>query len=418
VARYEIDEGLTLLRRALELEDDRSGQAALWHAIGRAHALKFDGEPFWAAMLRAIELSEDRAQSAQLYADLAQNTVGRAGMWRRLPDHELVQGWIDRALDLSEPGSKARATALIAASMWQRAGEGAKGYAMRAATEAALIAETIGDPDLRAAALTAGSFAAYSEGRHEDALAWSERSFGLIDDVTDPDLVADIHQTAALPAVARGRFREGRRLVGRFDEVNTRLTDHHRVHGVAVRTELEELAGEWESVLGLQERIEVLVERNLATPCIRNPRSLLVAALANVHAGNEPEARRLEERAAEIWMEGFGLALDAPRLRLALVRGDLALVEALLVESPRRIQTIFKQANSSARLDALTALGDRKRLEEDAPQFLRPNTYLEPFALRALGVVREDEALIRQALERFEAMGLAWHAAQTRSRLP
>jgi hypothetical protein len=32
-----------------------------------------------------------------------------------------------------------------------------------------------------------------------------------------------------------------------------------------------------------------------------------------------------------------------------------------------------------------------------------------------LGRVREDEALIRQALERFEAMGLDWHAQETRA---
>ena len=47
----------------------------------------------------------------------------------------------------------------------------------------------------------------------------------------------------------------------------------------------------------------------------------------------------------------------------------------------------------------------------------RGNTYLEPFALRALGIVCEDERLIAQALERFEAMQLEWHAAQTRAAL-
>ena len=40
--------------------------------------------------------------------------------------------------------------------------------------------------------------------------------------------------------------------------------------------------------------------------------------------------------------------------------------------------------------------------------------YLEPFAMRALGVVREDEALIKQAVDRFEAIGLPWHAEQSR----
>jgi hypothetical protein len=38
---------------------------------------------------------------------------------------------------------------------------------------------------------------------------------------------------------------------------------------------------------------------------------------------------------------------------------------------------------------------------------------VEPFYLRALGIVREDETLLAQALVRFEAMGLRWHAAET-----
>ena len=46
---------------------------------------------------------------------------------------------------------------------------------------------------------------------------------------------------------------------------------------------------------------------------------------------------------------------------------------------------------------------------------LRPGKYPEPFALRALGIVRSDEALIAQADERFRALRLDWHADQTES---
>jgi hypothetical protein len=41
-------------------------------------------------------------------------------------------------------------------------------------------------------------------------------------------------------------------------------------------------------------------------------------------------------------------------------------------------------------------------------------TYLEPFALRALGVARGDEELVIQARDRFVTMDLEWHAAETR----
>ena len=39
---------------------------------------------------------------------------------------------------------------------------------------------------------------------------------------------------------------------------------------------------------------------------------------------------------------------------------------------------------------------------------------LRPFALRALGAAREDEELLKDAIQSFEALGLGWHAEQTR----
>ncbi len=69
----------------------------------------------------------------------------------------------------------------------------------------------------------------------------------------------------------------------------------------------------------------------------------------------------------------------------------------------------------TARLDVLMAARDRKKVEAEAEQFLQPGTYVEPFALRALGFVREDETLLRQACERFDALGLGWHAGETRA---
>jgi hypothetical protein len=69
------------------------------------------------------------------------------------------------------------------------------------------------------------------------------------------------------------------------------------------------------------------------------------------------------------------------------------------------------------RLDGLAALRDRPAVEAEAAPHLRPSRYLEPFALRALGVVREDETLIARSLAAFEELELAWHAEQTRALL-
>ena len=138
LARYEVDEAIALLHKALELEPDPVSQARLWQEIGHAQALKFDGEAFWAAMQKAIDLG---GPAADLYAELALQTSIRGAMWKRQPDRELVVGWIQQALDLADEGSPARAKALVAFSMWNED--------EAAAREAYEIAERDGDVGLR-----------------------------------------------------------------------------------------------------------------------------------------------------------------------------------------------------------------------------------------------------------------------------
>ena len=123
----------------------------------------------------------------------------------------------------------------------------------------------------------------------------------------------------------------------------------------------------------------------------------------------------MESEAEGLGAEGYGNILSAPRIYLALNRGDLAAVSALL-EKPVfvRRQIWFYAATVTSYLDGLAAMRDVDRIEADAPQFLQPPSALEPFALRALGVAREDRALLEQSASRFEAMGLGLQAIRTR----
>jgi hypothetical protein len=73
-------------------------------------------------------------------------------------------------------------------------------------------------------------------------------------------------------------------------------------------------------------------------------------------------------------------------------------------------------AGVAAQLDALAELGERKQVEQIGERYLGA-AYLKPFALRALGIVREDSGQIERAATCFEALNLRWHAAQTWKRL-
>jgi hypothetical protein len=70
---------------------------------------------------------------------------------------------------------------------------------------------------------------------------------------------------------------------------------------------------------------------------------------------------------------------------------------------------------SAARLDALLALGEADRAQEEAAPFLDEPSYTQPFALRALGRARNEPALLERAAAAFEEMGLRWRAQETRS---
>jgi class 3 adenylate cyclase/tetratricopeptide (TPR) repeat protein len=408
IGRFEIDDGLALLHRALDIEPDETARAALWREIGRANVFKLDGEAFWSAMQNSLEGS-DQATAADTYSQLAFHTAMRSAMWKRRPDRKLIEGWIERALELSEPHSQARAWALIARTESDPETFG------EAAQEASELADLLNDLELRSWAWGARARAAHARGDYHEAYAWVRRRFEIVPELTDPDHIALIYLNGLYDILAVGRFEEARRVAAAHDEVTSSLTPHHRLHAVAMLISVECAAGRWEALRDLTSRAESAVALNIATPCVLNVWSLLASALANVQLENDQEARRLERSADDLGMEGYGHVLDPMHVEIAIARGERAEVERLLGDwSPGG----FDDSDGIiARLNALVALERRADIENEAPAILKPKTYLEPFALRAMGFARKNDALIEQAIRRFEAMGLDWHEAETRKLL-
>ena len=155
---------------------------------------------------------------------------------------------------------------------------------------------------------------------------------------------------------------------------------------------------------------EAAVAANVETPCALENLALLSCALAHVHLGNDDEARRLERIVEGLGKKGFEFRAGLD-IEIAIARGELAGVERMLETwEPEGLDDVEGQV---ARLDSLVALERRGEIEAEAPRLVIPGSYLEPFAFRALGWARDDEGLIRQAIQRFEAMGMAWFADET-----
>src|SRR5207244_2349021 len=111
VGRYEVDEGLALLARAVELEVDPAKQARLWHAIGRAHAAWAED----AASARALEAVAERLGDADLRS-LALEAMDNVAWEARDPAwvQRLADGQFELLSRLSDPDDRTRALLHIA----------------------------------------------------------------------------------------------------------------------------------------------------------------------------------------------------------------------------------------------------------------------------------------------------------------
>jgi class 3 adenylate cyclase len=408
VDRYEIDDAISILRNALELEPDKDAAERLWRKLGEAAVLKYDGETFLEAMERALELADEPAEQADILSTLATVTAFRGGMWKKTPDSKRTEGWVAGALERAAPQSSARARALLARAWLTYAGDD-RPYVR----EAAELANRLDDPALKSLALTVQTEEALVHRRYSEVLELAHQNLALAERSLDPDAAAMVRQLSIAFLLACAAVAEASSVADGYERVSAKLSAHHALHGVSARLDVEELRGNWPGVRDLLPLTRERVEANLATPCVHNVRSLLVCATAHAVAGDDETARVLEREASALGIDAQGVD-HSPRLRIALARGDLDTVAAHISGRLRQWWATELLSNVvSAQLDALTVLGDGARIEEEAPPFARRGTSLEPFALRALGVARADTALIDQALERFEQLGFHWHAAQT-----
>jgi class 3 adenylate cyclase len=404
VGRYEIEEGLTLLHRAVALESQPEQQAELWEEIGHANALRFDGDAFRAAMENAIELA---GPSGELYSELALQTARRSGMWNQIPDREVVDGWIDRALELTEDGSVARAKALGAAALWRR--DEAAARALHA------IALRSGDVDLRSNSLAALTDVAWSAGDREGARGWLEERLALVPGLSDPDDCHFAQMTAVFLYLALAQLPKATETCEQLELLVQALTPHHRMHAVSARLVVETVGGRWDLVRELTPGAEAAVKANEAAPCTGNGAALYCCAVASQYAGDRAESNRLEAEATRQAIEGQRAYYHAHRLRLMLARNDLPGLERLVgsIDLESLPDSEYRYDQPPAVLDALVLLGNHEAIEAVAPRWLRPGTFAEPFALRALGVARGDGGLLGEASSRFRSIGLDWRAEET-----
>jgi DNA-binding SARP family transcriptional activator len=405
--RFEMKDAADLFEQAAGLAKDDDDRLEMWLSAARASQERFDMTRFREDMERAVEVARDGRAEAEVWARLALEG-SRPYMWKQPPSRDEVERWTSLALQHPEAGTWARARALAARSILHPDTGAEDGH------EALALAEELGDPALISYAAEAILTCATAAGDFEKAREYADRGVATVGQAADQDhdREAGRYMFAAFAYLRLGLMAEGRRLAEQHDALASRLTVHHEVHGVAILMLVEFLECAWEAARDLTPRAEAAAAANADTPCQFNWRMLLMAALAHAELGDEAVARRLEEHAAEIASMGGPFEKEPALLRLALLRGDLAWAEDLVAANP--VHDFHDVDYPAARLDAFVALRDQERAEAEAPQALRSGGYTEPFALRALGVLREERPLVERALARFEELGLTRRAEETR----
>lgn len=317
-------------------------------------------------------------------------------MWKQPPPTEVSEHWLETALELTPPKSQARASALLARALASPAsGEDT-------VAEAQAIAEELRDPELLVEVYEARAHVASAARRFQEACRWAELALEGEETLNDPGYGFHRHWLAGFFYLRAGRVADVYGLAQECDRLAAGMTPHDEVHAVALRVLLESSIGRWAELAELTGRAERGAEANDDTPCQFNWRSLLVCALGLAHLGEEGEARRLEERGRAGAVVYGPPEREPALLRLALLRGDLDEAERILERLPTADP--WGLDAPAARLDALVALGDRTRVEEEAAPFIDDESYYRPFAQRALGLMRDEHALVEEALAGFEAM--------------
>ena len=405
--RHAMNDAAALFRQAAELEPDEQARAVLWRAAANASEQAFGMDGFREALEHVIELTPEGQSRAQLYSELAIRGANPA-TWTDPPVRETVETWIRHALELGGSDPAVRARTLIARTSLDPV------VTSDAARETLEIVKCHRLDSLLGPAYRHLAHCATAAGDLEAARRWADHERALPPEVADRSERTLWYLHATMVYLRLGRIAEASRFAQEHDALATRLSPHHHVHAVGATLLTRTVVGRWEEASRLAAGVEAASVANADTLCDMNWRSLLMAALASARLGDESAARRLEELAAAIVPPHASLGQEPAYLRLLLLRDDLDSAEQVLEVDPGAY--VWTDVDyGAARLDGLAAIGDHAQIEAEAPPLLRAGGYGEPFALRALGHARGDPALFGLSAARFEAMGLHWHAHETRA---
>ncbi len=446
-ASLSLEKADRLAQRALSFTVTSEERASVLEEWGRIALFAYEGDEAWDRLREAIDLRSAAATAqnralADLCALALETPIRFPGTMRAPPAEEDVARYLELGLSSAGPGdSDARARLLLLKGFWHHAyspdREGERlideDEALRAAEEAADMANRLGRPDLESAALDGVAASWIPRGRYDRARDATLRRLSLIPDLTDYREVGDIHAMCGWTDFHSGRYREA----ADYADAGYQLTAHEvpsvALHCLVWRSVARFHLGEWDEQLAdVDLGRELLGTRADEPPHFASP-MFAAAALTHELRGDAAAAdelldmlARLDERADAVDRDAAPLARWASWVaRILAHRGRFDEAHALLAATRWRRGTryglllhagcmITADEGDWSAAPALTAEARSEARRGDLLALDAAADHLEGSRHLAKGNTDEAVKVLRRAVDGFGTCEGRWEQALAR----
>ncbi len=445
-AALSLEKADRLAQRALTFTVSSEERATVMEEWGRIALFAYEGDAAWDRLREAIDLRQSTAASNRTLAELCalalETPIRWPGTMQAPPAEADVFAYLDLGLSSAGPGdSEARAQLLLLKGFWHHAyspdREGERlisaEEALRAAEEAADMADRLGRPDLESAALDGVAASWIPQGRYDLARQATLRRVSLVPELTDYREVGDIHAMCGWTNFHIGNYREAADYADAGIAMASEEVPSVALHCLMWRSLARFHLGEWDGHLAdLDAGRDILGARADQPPHFASP-MYAAAALTHELRGEVAAAdalldmlARLDERADAVDRDATPLARWASWVaRLLANRGRFDEAHALLDATKWRRGTrlsLLLHADcmitaDEAKWDAATALVAEARAEASRcglEALAAASDHLEGSMLSATGDLDEAMTTLRRAVDHFGRCEARWEQAQAR----
>jgi tetratricopeptide (TPR) repeat protein len=429
--RFEVPRAVELHEQALFLAANDDERSRALEGLGDDHATAFKADDSVRRYQQALELirgdGSRRADVARVCAKVG-NIAWRSGAFAEDWDPAEIERLLEEGLAASDDDeTRCRLLAALcgARRFWRVLG-GADPVPpetrIRSGEEAWILADRLGDAELKDLVLDVLQGAYWYEGRLDRVLDLAPRRLELLDQIPSRNRQADLlNEVAMILIEVKGDLAAGLDLARRSRDFSRGISAHELLHATSSMMQAAYQLGLWDELMETLEEHLIVFEGESAAKCQRLRNGPLFAALALAHRG--------ERRTAEALADRMRVATDPDLVALAAMvhtalGGHQAVrktvedawiaarnVQDRVVATPPLIEALAPNGE----WDAMErVIDDTRGLAEYIPSLRAHTTRAEGKINAAVGDLTRAREAFRSAEAEFERLQMRFEVARTR----